>query len=67
MKIKRAVRLNMSLMLCNEGDFNGAITQTNVILKENPSDMKALFRRATAYFKLNRLKEAKDDLKIAFK
>lgn len=62
----RAVRLNLSLILCNEKDYTGAIEQATHVLDKNPDDVKALYRRSTAYFKKKFLDEAKTDLKRAY-
>jgi len=49
-KLLRGVRLNLSLMYCNEKNYDEAIEQATKVLEKDENDLKALFRRATAAF-----------------
>ncbi|EPZ36055.1 hypothetical protein ROZALSC1DRAFT_28548 [Rozella allomycis CSF55] len=56
-------RLNYILCALKLGDYKVAISQADIILKKDPSNLKALFRRAQAYISQGRdLDSAKDDL-----
>ena len=64
-KLMRALRLNMSKVLCIEKNYVGAIESATMVIDKNENDVKALYRRATAYFQSRMLIEAFRDLNKA--
>ena len=59
----QALRLNYAACLLKLGDFKTVIVQCSEVLKRDPENVKALFRRGVAYMKLGRdLEDARKDL-----
>jgi tetratricopeptide (TPR) repeat protein len=60
----RACRLNYALCKLKLGDYKPAIEQCSLVLNEDPTNVKALFRRAQAHIRMGRdLEAAEADLK----
>merc|ERR1712176_98408 len=47
-ELRTACRLNQAACLLKHGDMQGVIRATTLVLDRHPSNVKALFRRATA-------------------
>merc|ERR1712046_21105 len=61
--LKRTCELNTAACLLKTGDWDGARKCCNTVLKEDSSNIKALFRRATANKELGEFQDAMKDCK----
>jgi Flp pilus assembly protein TadD len=50
------------MVYCKEKNYEEAVKTANKVLKVDPNHVKALYRRATAYMCLDKIKKAKKDL-----
>ena len=61
-KLNHSLVGNMAMVCLKLEDFKGAIINSNLVLEKEPNNIKALFRRGMANFKLGNLENAKVDL-----
>lgn len=62
-EVRRTAALNEAACCLKLGDPKGAIKASSKVLKEQPQNEKALFRRGSAYFKVGDYVQAASDLK----
>jgi len=65
-KFKAAINMNVSMCKINLGKFDEAINCCNEALRVDKSNLKAIYRIAFAYFKLDKLEEAKKSINDGF-
>lgn len=61
--MKSPFLLNLAQVKLNQGEYYDCIRYTNEVLKRNPSNIKALFRRAKAHAAVWNIEEAKKDFR----
>lgn len=66
-EIKVKLHLNIAMCFLKMDNMHKVINNCTDALELDSDNVKALFRRATAYFKEKKIKEAKKDLKHALK
>jgi len=62
-ELKKACSLNKAICLFKLGDFKESKAASNAVLKDDPSNVKALFRRAQADLKLKNFADCLADIK----
>eukprot|EP01112_Ceratiomyxa_fruticulosa_P012329 TRINITY_DN3407_c0_g1_i3.p1 TRINITY_DN3407_c0_g1~~TRINITY_DN3407_c0_g1_i3.p1 ORF type:complete len:355 (+),score=79.80 TRINITY_DN3407_c0_g1_i3:599-1663(+) len=60
-ELKSTVFNNMATVHLKQGKFERALEEVNTVLKSDPKNVKALFRRGKAWMGLNELEKASED------
>lgn len=67
LKIQGDAYNNMAASYIRTNNFEKAVDYASKVLVKDPENAKALYRRGTAYHRLNNLEKAEKDLKAAVK
>lgn len=64
-ELKKVIHLNIAAVKMKSKDWRDVVRETTIVLSQDEKNVKALYRRAMAHFKLRYVRECLRDLRVA--